>query len=185
MVNQFHMKKKDKNFLPAVSSLKVVSARWVQSPDRFAQVPEVKIYRQQMKKSTLMSSLHTYTQLGPERTQNGLREGDRGIDMCAGKEVVGTVSNKSRLARGAVTPPCRSQGCRGEAYIFRQGRGSTSFHPDSSFPFNAYSDPAPHQSDATLRPLYYRPSRAPIWASTPPLSRPRPHFSLKCSGNST
>jgi hypothetical protein len=31
--------KKNENFLPAVSSLKVVSARWIQSPDRFAQVP--------------------------------------------------------------------------------------------------------------------------------------------------
>ncbi len=80
-------KKKEKLAVPAVSSFKVVSARWVQSSDRFAQVPGVKEYRQQRKKSTLMSSLHT--QLGPERTQSGLREWDTGVDMCAGKRVVG------------------------------------------------------------------------------------------------
>ncbi len=45
------------------------------------------------------------------------------------------------------------------------------FHavPDPAFPFNAYPDPAPHQDDANLRPLVYRHSRAPYWASTPPL----------------
>ncbi len=53
--------------------------------------------------------------------------------------------------------------------------------PDSSFHFNADPDPticlnvdsdldpAPHQSDANLRPLVYRFSKAPFWASAPPL----------------
>jgi hypothetical protein len=36
--------------------------------------------------------------------------------------------------------------------------------PDPAFHFNADPDPdnAPHQSDGNLRPLDYRPSRAPV-----------------------
>ncbi len=43
--------------------------------------------------------------------------------------------------------------------------------PDPAFHFivdpNPYPDPAPHQGDANLRPLAYRPSRSLFWASTP------------------
>ncbi len=34
--------------------------------------------------------------------------------------------------------------------------------PDPSFHYNADPDPAPHQSDGNLRPLVFRPSRAPF-----------------------
>ncbi len=39
-------------------------------------------------------------------------------------------------------------------------------HPDPAFHFNADPDPAPHEGDANLRPLAYRPSRPPLWAFT-------------------
>ncbi len=60
--------------------------------------------------------------------------------------------------------PRLGQGCRGEAFIFRQSCGSASLYadPDPYFSFNAGSDPAPYQSDVNLRPLVHRPSRAPI-----------------------
>jgi hypothetical protein len=38
--------------------------------------------------------------------------------------------------------------------------------PDPAFHFNADPDPAPHEGDANLRPLAYRPSRPPFSAST-------------------
>ncbi len=46
----------------------------------------------------------------------------------------------------------------------------TAVDPDLTFPFNAYPEPdrAAHLSDANLRPLVYRPSRAPYWATAPP-----------------
>jgi hypothetical protein len=51
---------------------------------------------------------------------------------------------------------------------------------DPTFHLNAGPDPdpAPHQSEANLQPLVYRPSRAPILAYTPTLycKRPRLHF---------
>jgi hypothetical protein len=43
--------------------------------------------------------------------------------------------------------------------------------PDLTFHFNAYPEPdrPSHLCDANLRPLGYRPSRAPFLAFTPPL----------------
>jgi hypothetical protein len=43
--------------------------------------------------------------------------------------------------------------------------------PDPTFHFDAVPapDPAPLKSDENLRPLVYRPSKAPFLASTPPL----------------
>ncbi len=43
--------------------------------------------------------------------------------------------------------------------------------PDPAFHSSADPDPDPalHQSDGNLRPLVYRPSRAPFRASRPPL----------------
>ncbi len=35
-------------------------------------------------------------------------------------------------------------------------------YPDQTFHWNADSDPASHQNDTNLRPLVYRPSRAPF-----------------------
>ncbi len=55
--------------------------------------------------------------------------------------------------------------------------------PDPSTRFNVNSDPAPHRSDANLRLLVYRSSRAPFLASTPPFVSfygipPRLHLEL-------
>jgi hypothetical protein len=41
--------------------------------------------------------------------------------------------------------------------------------PHPAFHINADPDPASHQSDKNLRPLVYRPSKVPFWASRPPL----------------
>jgi hypothetical protein len=40
---------------------------------------------------------------------------------------------------------------------------------ESPFDFDADPNPAPHQGDANLRILIYKPFRAPIRVSTPPL----------------
>ncbi len=52
--------------------------------------------------------------------------------------------------------------------------------PDPPSYFNADPNFAPHQSDVYLRPLVYKPSRAPLWAFRPPLRvrtvPPRLHF---------
>ncbi len=45
--------------------------------------------------------------------------------------------------------------------------------PDPTSHFNADPYPA-HQNYANLRPLVYRPSRAPFWASKPPMWAQRP-----------
>ncbi len=51
---------------------------------------------------------------------------------------------------------------RVSAYLFNED-------PDPAFLFNANPDTAPLQSEGNLRPLIYRPSRAPIWTSGPSL----------------
>ncbi len=64
--------------------------------------------------------------------------------------------------------------------------------PDPAFHFNADLDPAPHQCDANLRPLGYRPCRPPLslhapitslhfecpWPSMAPFSEPRKLLNL-------
>ncbi len=81
---------------------------------------------------------------------------------------------------------------RPKGLIMRLGKNSLGWHSrvsdphnflpdqDPDFHFNADpSDPAPHQGNANLRTLAYRPSRPSFWATTPPFwASPALHGSI-------